>query len=270
MLRIIEKLLSAENITEWGICNFENTLPLLDCAAKNRLPKEPKSVIVALFPYRLENYKERNISKYAVVPDYHRVCTKKLDSVCEELKKAYPQNNFVCFADNSPIREVNAATLAGLGVKGKNGLLINKTYGSYVFIAEIVTDLKLPPSDSCTESCLECDLCVKNCPSGAIKDGRIDEKRCLSYITQKKGTLNSEEQKLVKRSGIIWGCDVCSDVCPMNKNARPTNIKEFCEDLVFKAEYPENNREIKERAFGFRGAEVIRRNLDLINQEGKK
>ena len=270
MLQTLEKLLSAENITEWGVCNFEDVLPLLECAAKNRLPNDSKSVIVTLFPYRLENYEERNVSKYAVVPDYHRVCTQKLDRVCAELKKLCPDNEFVCFADNSPIREVNAAILAGLGVKGKNGLLINKTYGSYVFIAEIVTDLKLPASDSCTETCLECDLCVKNCPSGAIKDGRIDEKRCLSYITQKKGTLTTEEETLIKKSGIIWGCDVCSDVCPMNKTARPTNIKEFREDLVFKAEYPENNREIRERAFGFRGAEVIRRNLELINQEGKR
>ncbi len=270
MLQILEKLLSAENITEWGVCNFEDTLPLLDCAAKNRLPKDSRSVIVTLFPYKLESYPEHNISKYAVVSDYHRVCTQKLDRVCEGLKKAYSQNNFVSFADNSPIREVKAATLSGVGVRGKNGLLINKTYGSYVFIAEIVTDLKLTPSVCCTDSCLECDLCLKNCPSGAIKDSRIEEAKCLSYITQKKGTLTEDEQKLVKKGGKVWGCDICSDICPMNKAAKPTNIKEFQTDIIYKVDYPENNREIKDRAFGFRGAEVIRRNLDLINQEGKR
>ena len=267
---MLEKLLSAENITEWGICSFADTFPLLECKAKSRIPKDAKSVIVALFPYLLEEYENRNVSKYAVVPDYHKVCTEKLDRVCEKLKRLYPENTFVCFADNSPIRETVAATLAGVGIIGKNGLLINKTYGSYVFIAEIVTDLELAPSVPCTESCLECDLCVKSCPSGAIKDGRIEETKCLSYITQKKGTLNCEEQELVKKGGIIWGCDICSDVCPMNKNARTTNLKEFQTDTVFNVNYPENNREIKERAFGFRGAEVIRRNFNLLNQEGNR
>ena len=270
MLQILEKLLSAENITEWGVCNLEDTLPLLDCAAKNRLPKDSRSVIVTLFPYKLESYPEHNISKYAVVPDYHRVCTQKLDRVCEGLKKAYPQNNFVSFADNSPIREVNAATLAGVGVRGKNGLLINKTYGSYVFIAEIVTDLSVSASMPNLDSCFECAMCARACPTYAIVNGKIDEQKCLSYITQKKGTLSIEEQDLIRKSGIIWGCDICSDICPMNKAAKPTNIKEFQTDIIYKVDYPENNREIKDRAFGFRGAEVIRRNLDLINQEGKR
>lgn len=267
---MLEKLLSAENITEWGICRFADVLPLLECKAKPRIPDNPDSVIVALFPYRLEEYGERNISKYAVVPDYHRVCTEKLDRVCEGLKKLYPENSFVCFADNSPIREAVAARLAGLGVIGKNGLLINKTYGSYVFIAEIVTDLELTKSAPCTDTCLECDLCVKSCPSGAIKEGKVEEQSCLSYITQKKGILTEKEQKLVKKGGIVWGCDVCSDVCPMNKNTLTTNITEFQTDTVFKVNYPEKNKEIKERAFGFRGAEVIRRNLDLLNQEGNR
>ena len=267
---MLEELLSAENITEWGVCSFEDTLPLIDCAAKKRLPENPKSVIVALFPYKLENYPEHNISKYAIVPDYHKVCVEKLDRVCQKLKKLYPENEFVPFADNSPIREVNAAALAGVGVKGKNGLLINKTYGSYVFIAEIVTDLLITASIFNTDSCFECAMCARVCPTYAIVNGKVDEKRCLSYITQKKGTLTTEEETLIKKSGIIWGCDVCSDICPMNAKISPTNIKEFREDLVFKVDYPENNREIKDRAFGFRGAQVIRRNLDLINQEGKR
>ncbi len=267
---MLEKLLSTENITRWGVCRFEDTLPLLDCRAKSRLPENPKSIIVALFPYRLEDYGERNISKYAVVPDYHKVCTEKLERVCEGLKKLYPDNNFACFADNSPIRETVAANLAGLGTIGKNGLLISETYGSYVFIAEIVTDLELSPSLPCEDVCLECDLCVKNCPSGAIKNGRIEQQICLSYITQKKGTLTEDEQKLVKKGGMVWGCDICSDVCPMNKNTHSTNLKEFQTDTVFKVDYPENNREIQDRAFGFRGAEVIRRNLTLLNQEGNR
>lgn len=270
MIQTIGEILLTESVTQWGVCRFADIPPLFDCAAKSRIPENAKSVIITLFPYRLSEYEEHNISKYAIVPDYHRVCTEKLSRVCGSLKKLYPDNNFVCFTDNSPIREVPAAVLAGVGVLGRNGLLINKKYGSYVFICEIVTDLDVPPSAPDTDGCLQCGLCEKSCPGHAIKDGRIEREKCLSYITQKKGTLESEEEELIKKSGSVWGCDVCSDVCPMNRNTAATDIKEFCEDTVFKAPYPKNNREVKDRAFGFRGAEVIRRNLSLIGQKGKK
>lgn len=270
MLETIGKLLLEQSVKEWGVCAFADTLPLLDCKNAQLLPDKPKSVIVALFPYLLEKYPERNISKYAVVADYHKVCGEKLSKVCDKLKEVCPNQSFVSFLDNSPIREVRAASLAGVGALGRNGLLINRLYGSYVFIGEIVTDLQLPAFDGKPSVCIGCGACEKSCPGQAIKDFKIDREKCLSHITQKKGTLTPEEEKLIADNGSVWGCDICSDVCPMNKNALSSNITEFQDDTVFKAYYPENNRQIKDRAFGFRGAQVIRRNLDLIAGKGNK
>jgi epoxyqueuosine reductase QueG len=130
----------------FGICPFEKVKDnLIECRAKSRLPENPETVIVACFPYLLNDsaYKNRNISKYAVVTDYHEVAVARLRKAAEKLKSIYPDNSFAVFADNSPIPEVRAACAAGLGVRGLNSLLITEKYGSYVFIGEIVTDLKI-------------------------------------------------------------------------------------------------------------------------------
>ena len=95
------------------------------------------------FPYAVKDLPKRNISRYAIVADYHIVAMEMLNSISEQLMLEFPGFQFEPFVDNSPIREVHAAVLAGIGVLGKNALLIHPQYGSYVFIGEIVTDLAL-------------------------------------------------------------------------------------------------------------------------------
>ena len=219
----------------WGICGFgcvENNL--IPCRAINRLPENPKSIIVACFPYLLpkDNYSGSNVSKYAVVTDYHDVASARLERACEELKKLFPENTFSPFADNSPIPEVRAAHAAGLGVLGKNTLLITKNYGSYVFIGEIVTDLELDAGNAPTSSCVGCGRCISRCPAKARGKHGIDSQKCLSAITQKKGCLTEKETELMINCGCIWGCDICQDICPMNKNAAVSPIKEFLSSPV--------------------------------------
>ena len=124
----------------YGFCDFEPFRDkLINCRAKGRLPEKAKSIIVMLFPYYLgkDEYKDINISRYAVVTDYHLAINRAVENGLHELREAYPDEQFVFFTDNSPIPEVQAAMDAGLGVKGKNRLLINKEYGSWFFISEI-------------------------------------------------------------------------------------------------------------------------------------
>ncbi len=250
----------------WGICSYgcvENNL--IGCRAINRLPERPESIIVACFPYLLpeDKYINSNISKYAVVTDYHNVASARLEKACEELKKLFPENTFVPFADNSPIPEVRASLAAGLGVLGKNSLLITKKYGSYVFIGEIVTDLKLDSSDVKTVNCISCGKCVSACPAKAIADKGINTQKCLSAITQKKGSLTKEETELMINCGCVWGCDICQDICPMNKNVAVTQIKEFIADPIpmLSDETP-----LEGRAYEWRGKKVIERNLSILTQ----
>lgn len=250
----------------WGVCSYSDVADkLIDCRARNRLPVNPKTVIVACFPYLLpeENYRNSNISKYAVVTDYHDVAMNRLKNACEELEKLYPLNGFVPFADNSPIPEVRAAALAGLGVRGENSLLITKEFGSYVFLGEVVTDLPLETVKSEIISCINCGRCTAACPAQAISKSGVDGKKCLSAITQKKGELSESEQELMKKCGCVWGCDICQDICPMNKNAATTQIKEFLSD-------PEpvltGKTELEGRAYAWRGKKVIERNISTVNQ----
>ena len=249
---------------EYGIISFDLVKDdLIECRAKERIPENAKSVITVLFPYNLgeEVYKDRNISRYSVPPDYHGICMDYLLKFSEEFKKDYLSEQFECFCDNSPIKEVKAANLCGLGAVGKNGLLINEKFGSYVFIGEIVTTAELKKTEKKIISCINCGKCVSACPTGSLKlNGDMNE-TCLSALTQKKGTLAETTKLLMKKSGIIWGCDICQEVCPMNKAAKLTDIGEFKVNLVLNISASEP---LDNRAFGWRGRKVIERNSDVL------
>lgn len=247
----------------WGMCPFEEIKEnLIDCRAKSRLPEKSETVIVACFPYLLEDseYKDRNISKYAVVTDYHEVAIKRLEKAADKLRKLYPENNFEVFADNSPIPEVRAACAAGLGVRGMNSLLITEKYGSFVFIGEIVTDLKSDTKEIEYKSCISCEKCIDSCPAKAISETDFNKNTCLSAITQKKGALSQEEEKLMKECGCVWGCDICQDVCPMNRNADKTQIEEF---LSLPIACISEGCKLEGRAYEWRGRKVIERNIAI-------
>lgn len=244
-----------------GACEFSRVLPLLECRAKSRLPQNAKSVITYLFPYYLgeDSYKELNISKYAVSEDYHTIAGMYLQKAVDEFKESYPHNEFVYFCDNSPIRERDAAMLCGLGVKGRNGLLINEKYGSFCFIGEIVTDAIVKYSMPEDRTCLNCGACERNCPNGALHSFKVDISKCLSDVTQRK-KITDDEALLIKEKGSIWGCDRCQDICPMNKNVKVTPIKEFIDTArpMYK-----NGDSIEGRAYAWRGESVIKRNFEI-------
>ncbi len=245
----------------WGICSFDKIKSgLIECRAKSRLPENAKSVIVACFPYLLDKseYRNLNISKYAVVMDYHEVALNRLNNAAKKLKTLFPEHEFAAFADNSPIPEVRAACLAGLGVRGLNALLITEKYGSFVFIGEIVTTLSLECVDAAEKSCIKCQKCQKSCPTSAITENAVDSGKCLSAITQKKGNLSPEEERLMKECGCVWGCDICQDICPMNKNAATTEIEEF---LSSPAPHIALGCSLDGRAYEWRGRKVIERNI---------
>lgn len=247
----------------WGICPFDKiSNGLIECRAKNRLPQNAKTVIVACFPYLLpeSEYEGINISKYAVVTDYHSVAMMHLEKAAKQLKELFPDHEFSAFSDNSPIPEVKAACLAGLGVRGMNSLLITEKYGSYVFIGEIVTDLEIEAEEHSEIPCIKCGKCIITCPSSAIKENSFDRSICISEITQKKRELSEEEIRLMKECGCIWGCDICQNVCPMNQEAATTEIEEFLSSAV---PHIESGCSLEGRAYEWRGRKVIERNISI-------
>ncbi len=251
----IINIMSTNNMPYVSFCDFEFVRDkLIPCRAQNRIPVEAKTIIMTVFPYKVKEEGPQGISRYAAVPDYHIICKNMLDEAAKNMKELFPENSFVSFLDNSPVPEVAAGVHSGLGLLGKNGLLIHEKYGSYVFLGEIVTDLELP-ADSGDKKCLDCSLCEMACPT------KLCKRDCLSAVNQQKKPLSDPQKELIKQNGYIWGCDICSEVCPLNENIPTTYIKEFIEG--YRNSYQENE-DPTDRAYNWRGTEVIKRNAKLI------
>lgn len=255
----MERLIRQFTSASFGVCDFAAVSDrLIDCRAKARLPQNAQSVICFAFPYKVRHPAPENISRYAAVPDYHDICGRTLEKIAAALSGNYPENHFSAFCDNSPIPEVAACAAAGLGVIGTNGLLITENYGSFVFLGEIVTDLPLDPH-GVTARCDDCGLCRSACPVG------LDKNRCLSALTQQKKPLTRAQEIQIAESGCVWGCDICQEVCPRNKNAALTDIGEFIGG--YRDRYVPGE-DISGRAFAWRGEKVIARNALLAEKVG--
>ena len=229
-----------------------------------KLPPFAKYVTVFLVPYKAYSGK-RNVSYYAVPRDYHFYIKQLETRLKKELEENGILENVALFADNSPFDERKLAVDMHLGFVGENRLLINEKYGSYVFLAEIVTESPLSlfgENKASASSCLSCGRCKKECPAKSL-DGNSS---CMSEITQKK-LLSDDEKQLLKSHPLVWGCDICQQVCPHNTAAAQSPIKFFSEDLLpmITKEDIENmdDTTFSERAYAWRGKNVILRNLTL-------
>jgi epoxyqueuosine reductase len=275
----ISDILAACGAAEAGALGWDDLRNDLEPGARAKLEGDFPNlagVIVAAFPY-FAGRTEGNLSLYARGEDYHRAVTRRLDSACAELKKLYPRNRFAAFTDNNPIPEVAAARRAGIGILGRNGLLAVKKYGTYVFLGEILTDLPLSRAGREAGLCSNCGACVKACPAGALSNGKLGPVpgRCLSGVSQRKGELSPEEERLLRALPTVWGCDLCQRACPLNRGALPSPLPDLAgrgavpylsslsladlENLnggAFRVKYGD-------RAFAWRGPEVLRRNLRL-------
>ncbi|MBE6550929.1 MAG: epoxyqueuosine reductase [Ruminococcaceae bacterium] len=266
----IESFFESEGIASYG------TIPFSSCRITNeraliRLFGErmPKKVIMAAVPYLVKRL-PKNISAYAFSRDYHLYFKKLYTKMRAYLDNMGAECEFVISGDNSPIDERFAAMECGIGFVGRNGLLINEIYGTYFFLCGIYFFDDIPSVSKNTtkrKTCLECGRCISSCPTGTLLS--MDYEKCLSAITQKK-SISEEEEETIKKNGSVWGCDVCQEVCPHNRNALETEIDFFKNDTVSFLDDAILDDMLKtdafsERAFAWRGERVVRRNIDIIN-----
>ncbi len=141
--RLVEEAILPLGVEHFGFCPLEALSGLLDCRGKRLLPPAG-SAILLLLPYYGGEFPERNLARYALCDDYHRIAGDILEEIIAPLAAAFPAEKFLPFVDSSPIPEVEAGALAGLGFAGKNGQLITPWYGSCAFLCEVVTTLPLP------------------------------------------------------------------------------------------------------------------------------
>ncbi|OOB76894.1 MAG: hypothetical protein BEN19_03490 [Epulopiscium sp. Nuni2H_MBin003] len=220
------------------------------------------------FAYNFFDTTDNGFSTYTKRADYHYIVRIYLDKICSYIQSL----GFMAeaFVDSNPLPERYLASKCGVGFIGKNGMLITKKYGSYVFLSEILTNMPLKLTMPNKNSCGNCNLCIQACPVNAI----YDKTKCLSLITQKKH-INIEEVNSL--CGNIFGCDICQIVCPHNKNAMPSQIDEFktlsfMEQDAFIYASMDNSffkEYIKKTSCGFKGKNIIIRNaLIALSKRG--
>lgn len=270
----LETLWSDSGAAGWGTVAFADLLPHMSEVNRARaqsLCPGAAGVFMAAFPYYAGD-EPGNLSLYARGEDYHGAVVRRLSGVCRGLSGMFPDRHFFPAADTSPIPEKEAFALAGLGLRGRNTLSILPPWGSWLFLGSILTDLPLSSAPLPAPDCLNCNRCVSACPSGALSASGLNPKRCLSDLTQRKGGLTEEEEALLRRHPLIWGCDLCQRVCPYNQDAALTPLPEFRKNLISSLSGLEvdglTNRQFREkyagRAFNWRGPAVLQRNWKLM------
>lgn len=177
-----------------------------------------KSIIVVGASYHHEPAPKRDykVARYAHGYDYHRWMLEKLESLGVFIKaEIRPDLVWRSFVDTGPVIERDLAAQAGLGWIGKNTCLLNETVGSFVFLGVLISNLDLPQDAPAPDKCLDCQLCVDACPTGALKPYELEPQKCLAYQNiEKRGA--RDEDVFASLQDHLVGCDVCQEVCPFN------------------------------------------------------
>jgi epoxyqueuosine reductase len=166
------------------------------------------------------------IARYAHGRDYHKVLRQRLQRLADALTARFGPFQYRAFTDSAPVMEVELARLAGLGWRGKHGLLLSRR-GSWFFLGELYTDLKLPADDQENPHCGNCSACLDICPTQAfVAPYVLDARRCISYLTiEHAGPIPEDLRPMLGNR--IYGCDDCQAVCPWNRFAQISAETDF-------------------------------------------
>jgi len=229
------------------------------------------SVISLIYNYRTDQRQENPdapvLSTYAFGKDYHLVLKEKLFQLFEYIRGLVPEASGRTFVDSAPVLDRAWAREAGLGWIGKNSNLISRRHGSFVFIGEIILNIELdyneiPENDFCGS----CNRCIDACPTGAILGNRtLDAQRCISYQTiENRGTVDPSVRDHLENR--IFGCDICQEVCPWNRNTLNHNEPEFLPSLKLMEMTPEEWTGMDPDTFGslFENSAVRRAGYEKI------
>lgn len=218
---------------------------------------------------------EGKISRYAWGDDYHIHVTKRIQMLLDCIQQWEPESEGRCYVDTGPMMDKVWAARAGIGWQGKHTNIITKDYGSWVFLGEIITTLKLEVDSPMEDFCGTCTACIDACPTDAIHEPYVvDSNKCISYLTiEHRGKIF--ESLSAKFDQWLYGCDICQDVCPWNRfqqetdraeyQARAGNINPRIEELMNISE-EEFSRRFKNSPVKRTKPEGIRRNAALVHK----
>ncbi len=167
------------------------------------------------------------VARYALGRDYHKQVRQRLERLARRIEAVASPLGRRVFCDSAPVLEVEFASRAGIGWRGKHTLLLDREAGSWFFLGEIVTTLELPPDTPAENHCGRCERCIEVCPTNAIvAPYRLDARRCISYLTiEHSGPIPEALRPLIGNR--IYGCDDCQLVCPWNRFAQISAERDF-------------------------------------------
>lgn len=160
------------------------------------------------------------IARYARGRDYHSTLRDRMKAFRKTLNAWYPGLGTYGGVDSGPMMEKVWAARGGLGYVGKNGCLITESHGSWVLLATLILDAEVDayPDGPVADRCGSCRRCLMACPTGALVGNRqVDARACLSYQTIENRDRDVPEAFRLKFDNLIFGCDICQQVCPLNR-----------------------------------------------------
>ena len=238
-----------------------------------KLVEGAKSVVTLLLNYYPEHQlpngsDDLKISKYAYGEDYHFVMKDKLKVLMAFIQAEIGEVGGRVFVDSAPVMDKAWAKQSGAGWVGKHTNVISRDMGSFFFIGELILDLELIPDGPIADYCGTCTRCIDACPTDAISEPYVvDGSKCISYFTIELKEAIPPEVK-GQFDNWVFGCDICQDVCPWNRFARPHQTPAFDLNQSLQTMKKTDWEEITEAVFGelFRLSAVKRTKLNGLRR----
>lgn len=192
-----------------------------------RLVPGARSVVSVMISYHQSELVRRQlrsenpkISKYALGEDYHKVVKEKLFELFSFTESVSGKIEGRVFVDSAPVLDKAWAVQSGIGWLGKHTNVLNREWGSWFFLGEMILDAEFDYDHPVADHCGSCTRCLDACPTGAIPEPyKVDATKCISYFTiELRDEIPGEYHQ--QMGEWIFGCDICQDVCPWNRKAR--------------------------------------------------
>ncbi len=210
----------------------DNLLCLKNSADPRNLMPGGKTIIVLLWDYYKQAFPPefaQKVGKAYQVGPYSR--QSKPVAMIKMFRRFLKEEGLdVVAGTNLPDRQ--AAARAGLGTFGRNTFIFAPGIGSYVAIITMIVDrdlggLCVEPSSECPENCR---ICIDSCPTGALYEPfRMNPLKCIAFHTYGTGNFPGVPEEIPARAreqmgSWFYGCDICQDVCPQNKDKQKKEL----------------------------------------------
>ena len=227
-----------ERLEEWLQRDYQGKMSYMQRNRRRRL--DPSQIlegacsILSLslnyyHPYRLPYHEPDRgvISRYASGTDYHQILEKKLREMMDYISRLCPEARGRIYVDTGPVMDKYWAAKAGIGWLGKHTNVLNRELGSWFFLGEILLDIPLEYDQPDWDFCGSCTRCIEACPTEAIVEPYLlDSRRCISYLTiELREDIPETLRPLM--DNLVFGCDICQDVCPWNSKALASTVPQF-------------------------------------------